>query len=84
MLKETDRHEAVRGVKTHRAYMRGHESAQQTHPASMRGWFSAGKCAPHICEVYFQLESAPRIYARPIFAPKVHPAYMRGENAEMK
>ena len=34
--------------------------------------------------VDFHSESALRIYARPIFAPKVHPAYMRGENAEMK
>ena len=34
--------------------------------------------------VDFHSESALCIYARPIFAPKVHPAYMRGENAEMK
>ncbi len=28
--------------------------------------------------------NAPSIYARPIFAPKVHPACMSGENDRMK
>ena len=44
----------------------------------------AGKRTPLTSAVDFHPESAPRIYARPIFAPKVHPAYMRGENAQMK
>ena len=44
----------------------------------------AGKRTPLTSAVDFHPESAPRIYARPIFAPKVHPAYMRGETDRMK
>ena len=40
-----------------------------------------GKCAPHICAVDFQPSNALRIYARSIFSPEVHSAYMRGEIA---
>ena len=67
-----------------RAYMRGHETARQMRPAYMRGRFSAVQRSLHLCGVNFQPCNAPRIYARSVFSPEVHPASMHGEIAQMK
>lgn len=48
------------GVKVHRAHVRDVETVHTIHLAHERDLFSAGKCSPHMSEVDFRPESAPR------------------------
>ena len=52
---------ALEGVKVHRAHVRDVETVHTIHLAHVRGLFFAGKCSPHMSEVDFRPESAPRM-----------------------